>query len=72
MTSLEDVLIPVFLGLIIGPAGWFLIHEAVLAANMAAWAFTGASIAAAIAPWVEWIWLINCIFIAGYQFLESR
>jgi hypothetical protein len=65
-------MIPGILGLIIGPAGFFLIWQAVAAANMAAWTFTGASIARAIVPFIDWIWLVNCIFIAGYQFWENR
>jgi hypothetical protein len=72
MTDLEDIMVPAILGLLIGPSGWFLIHASVLSANMASWTFTGAYIARAICPFIEWIWLVNCVFIAGYQFLENR
>jgi hypothetical protein len=72
MTALEDIMIPVILGLIIGPAGFMLIHQAVLAVDFSTWMFTGHVLAAHIAPFIEWIWLINCIFIAGYQFWENK
>jgi hypothetical protein len=72
MTDLEDIMIPAFLGLIIGPAGFFLIYQAVATANMAMWVFTGHALASAIAPFLCWIWLVNCVFIAGYKFWENR
>jgi hypothetical protein len=62
----EDVVVPLVF-LVIGVGGWLLITQAIGAANVGSWAFTGHELAATMLPFISWLWLIGCILISGYS-----
>lgn len=62
----EDVVVPIVF-LVIGVGGWLLINNAILSASPGTWTFTGHELAAAMLPFISWLWLIGCILISGYS-----
>lgn len=72
MTDLEDIMIPAIIGLIVGPSGFFFLFQIIGGLDFTTWTFTMHDLAASITPAIPWLWLVNCIFVAGYKFWETR